>query len=403
MLKKIASESQSQKIKGLTDSPESRASEYRRRNRTYNEKSVTPGAVPDVEKLGWSVYKKFPTRFKMRQPRQDDENLENRFWCCLYKLGFDDLNIGRNFKIDIKVGSSGLQRQIDAFAKDDETVVVAECKTAETNKKKSLQTDLGEFESLKKPIADAIRLHYGSAFKPKIIWCFVTDQIEWTSNDLLRAKQHNISVINSRDLDYIDEIAKVLGPVARHQFKATYLDGVKIPALQNKKLPAIRCRVGGQNAFVFSAKANDILPIAFVNHRDFRDPRGTPAYQRLVNPGRLRKIASFLEDGGYFPNSILVNFHKKPRFEQSAISDDKDIQFGHLYLPETHKSCWVIDGQHRLYGCALLPDANKQPTLMFIAFSGIGATEEANLFATINREQKKVDKKLLDELDGDLK
>ncbi len=83
-------------------------------------------------------------------------------------------------------------------------------------------------------------------------------------------------------------------------------------------------------------------------------------------------------------------------------SEDKDIQFGYLYLPAKYKSLKVIDGQHRLYGCALL-DSADQPNLFFVAFEGINGSEEANLFATINKEQQKVQKRLLDELDGELK
>jgi hypothetical protein len=44
-----------------------------------------------------------------------------------------------------------------------------------------------------------------------------------------------------------------------------------------------------------------------------------------------------------------------------------------------------------------------QPTLAFIAFNGISPSEEANLFTVINREQQKVQRRLLEELDGDLK
>jgi uncharacterized protein with PIN domain len=44
-----------------------------------------------------------------------------------------------------------------------------------------------------------------------------------------------------------------------------------------------------------------------------------------------------------------------------------------------------------------------QPALAFIAFNGISPAEEANLFTVINREQQKVQRRLLEELDGDLK
>lgn len=162
-------------------------------------------------------------------------------------------------------------------------------------------------------------------------------------------------------------------------------------------------RLGGRSAYVFSAKASDVLKRAFVNHRDLRDPSTAPTYQRLVNPNRLVKISTFLTSGGYFPNSILLSLQKKPRFDRAEKNEDKDISFGYLYLPDTYKSIRVVDGQHRLYACAVLPENAKEPALIFVALDGITGSDEATLFATINKEQQKVPKKLLDELEGDLK
>ena len=115
----------------------------------------------------------------------------------------------------------------------------------------------------------------------------------------------------------------------------------------------------------------------------------------------MKSIGAFLDAGNFFPNAILVSFHKKVRFDISDKSYDRKSQFGSLYLPNTYRSCWIIDGQHRLYGCAFAED--PPPTLVVIAFENISAALEANLFATINREQQRVQKRLLDELDGELK
>jgi len=132
---------------------------------------------------------------------------------------------------------------------------------------------------------------------------------------------------------------------SRYQFQAEYLAGQSIPALKGRKLPAVATKLGGKRVYIFSAKAVDILRIAFVNHRDLRDPSGAPSYQRLVNPNRLKQIGKFLNEGGNFPNTVLL----------------------------------------------------------FIAFDGMSAVDEANTFATINEKQTKVPKKLIAELDGDIK
>lgn len=390
-------------LTNLTLTSAEKAAEFRRRNRVYDEKAVSPGAVADFAPEGWSVAKERQTTVLLRRQRKPDEILENRFWCCLYRLGYPELNVGRNFQVPLSDKSGGITKQIDVFARDDETVVVAECKTSEEYKKKPLQKDLGEFHANKRMVAESIRKHYGRGFKPKIIWAFVLGNMSLTQADQDRAREYRIAIIAERELTYFEEISKALESAARQQFKAEYLGGQQIPALEDKKVPATRIRIGGKVAYAFTAKASDVLKRAFVNHRDLLDPTMAPTYQRLVNPNRLGKIARFLDGGGFFPNSILLNFQKKPRFDVSLTSDDKDISFGHLHLPDTYKSMRVVDGQHRLYGCAVLADPVKEPVLVFVSFEGISSGDEASLFATINKEQQKVPKKLLDELEGDLK
>ena len=107
----------------IAGDPGARQAEFRRRNRPYDEKAVTPGAVKDFEPLGWTVHAQTKTGFKLRKPRPADEQLENRFWCCLYRLGYAELNSGRSFKIQISSGSQTISKQIDVFARDDETIV----------------------------------------------------------------------------------------------------------------------------------------------------------------------------------------------------------------------------------------------------------------------------------------
>jgi DGQHR domain-containing protein len=392
------------KIDLIADEQQARVAEFRRRNVSYEQMRVTPSALPDYAEKGWTLARTNKSGLILHREKPGDAQLEDRFWCCLYRLGYPELNEGRQFKIEVATSEGNVvKKQIDIFAKDDETVIVAECKTAETLKKKSLQKDIGEFESLKKPIAEAIRRHYGRSFKPKILWAFVISNIEISENDRVRINNNGTQIITERDLRYIEDLSRKLGPAGRQQFLAEYLGGQKIPALQDRRVPAVRVKLGGMNAFVFSARASEILKIAFVNHRDLKDPQGVPSYQRLVNKGRLSKISAYLSGGGFFPNSILINFKTKIRFDIALASEDAGMKFGYLYLPETYKSCMIVDGQHRLYGCSMLPEGSESPHLIFIAFERMPNSQEAILFATINREQKAVDKKLLDELDGDLK
>ena len=138
--------------------------------------------------------------------------LENRFWSVLYRFGYAELNTGRRFKIVVGKGGEATEKQIDVFAKDDETVVVAECKACELPTRRSLLKDLNEFAGLMKPIADAVRKHYGEGLKPKFMWFFVTDKVRWSNEDLKRAQDHNIKVIRELELLYFEEFSRKIGP-----------------------------------------------------------------------------------------------------------------------------------------------------------------------------------------------
>jgi DNA sulfur modification protein DndB len=379
-----------------------RRAEFGRRNKIYDEETFEKPLRQAREAERWIVQRENKSTYRMRRPKGFDENLENRFWSILYRFGYPELNSGRKFKIVVGKGADATEKQIDVFAKDDETVIVAECKACEFPTKRSLLKDINEFNGLKKGISDAIRSHYGSDFKPKIIWCFVTQNIRWSNEDLRRAREHNIHVIKDMELLYFEEFSKKIGTAARFQFHAEYLAGQKVPALSGRKVPAIKTKLGGKTAYLFSALTKDVLRIAFVNHRDLRDAASAPSYQRIVKPARLRQIGEFLDEKGFFPNTILLNFHKSPLFEQKAKDEDSGVAFGSLILPDQYKSCWVIDGQHRLYGTAFTSSEYKVP-LFFVGFDKVSASEEANIFVEINAKQATVPATLLSALDGEVK
>ena len=152
-------------------------SEFGKRRRSYDEETFESALQTAREGEGWSLVRENKASVRLRRPKRFDEVLENRFWNVLYQLGYDELNKGRQFRISVGKGEDGTEKQIDVFAKDAETVVIAECKACEKSAKRSMLKDLNEFAGLQKPIADAVKRHYGSEFNPKIIWCFVTNNV----------------------------------------------------------------------------------------------------------------------------------------------------------------------------------------------------------------------------------
>ena len=377
--------------------------EFNLRKKEYIEKRVAKSDVASLIQEGWSIEREDEKRAVVRKRKPIGDRLEDRFWCALYKIGYSELNTGMTFNILVsKKNEPPIYKQVDVFAKDDETVIVAECKACLTPKKRSLQKDLNEFIALKGPMASAIRKHYPE-FKPKIIWMFVTENVIWSKPDLERARQEQIQVMKESEYRYFSQIVDHLGPGARPQFLAEYLKGASIAEMEGVTTPAIRGTLGGNRFYAFVATPEQLLKIAFVNHRALNDPEGAPAYQRLIQKARLKQIAKFLGGGGYFPNSILMNFKDKVRFDLLENKDGWPVQFGTLYLPSKFKSAWVVDGQHRLYAYGELDAKRAKDNLIVVAFERLGDAAEANLFVTINHEQKRVPKNLLDELEGELK
>jgi DNA sulfur modification protein DndB len=378
--------------------------EYLKRRTEYYKKSVKPNRQKAYEEEGWTFEKKLKTKVRLKKFKPRDEQLENKFWCLLYRVGYKDMNLGRNFKIKYKMLDGNWdEKQIDIFAKDDETVIVVECKSATELKRKSLQKELAAFANAKGGMADSIKKFYGRTFKPKILWLFITENIIWSGPDKDRASAERIKIITEREFNYFNQIANHLGPASKYQFLATFFEGEKIPELKDKIVPAVRGKLGGKYFYSFVTTPKQLLKIAFINHRALDDPEGYPTYQRMIQKKRIKDIGEFIEKGGFFPTNFLVNFTEKVRFDISRKDDANDIHYGYLYLPDQYKSAWIIDGQHRLYGFSWLREHFLKQNIMVLAFEKLPREEEANQFLTINHEQKSVPRNLLDDLEGDLK
>lgn len=232
-----------------------------------------------------------------------------------------------------------------------------------------------------------------------------TNNIIWAEKDAERAEAANIRVITENEIQYFEAFVSHIGTAGRYQFLAEFLEGQEIPNLQNVRIPAVRGRFGAHVYYSFVVSARYLLKIAFVNHQALNHPDSRPAYQRMINKKRIGDIGAFIQNGGYFPTNILVNFTESCRFDLLSNKDNADpnIKFGWLYLPSSYKSAWIIDGQHRLYGFSNIPDRFLDTNLFVLAFEKMDTKTEADLFITINHEQRSVSKSLLVTLQADLK
>lgn len=382
--------------------------EYRKRNSPYLFRSEHSADQEALIAQGWELHgrpKANQKSVKLRRLKPHHQALEDKTWCLFYRMGYPELN-APNFNIGYeRYGAEPGRKQVDVFAKDNETVIVVECKSREARSRRTLQKDIHETDALQGAFSASIKKHYGGSFKPKIIWVYVTHNIIWSEEDLERARAANIRMVTENEFNYFDAFIRHMGPAGRYQFLAEFLAGQQIPGLSNIRVPAVRGTLGKHTFYNFVTTPRQLLKIAYVNHLALNHPDGRPAYQRMVNPGRIQSIGEYIKKGGYFPTNLLVNFTEGCRFDQISNKDNTDpnIKFGWLYLPNKYKSAWVIDGQHRLYGFSHLETEQDDSSLFVVAFEKMDTRTEAELFVTINHKQKSVPKNVLVELQADLR
>ena len=378
--------------------------EYRRRNATVDRQKVRHSDVDEFVEQGWIRSKKLKRDTWLERPKKHQNALEDKFWCLLFRMGYRELN-SKNFRIPFKRnGGSVDSKQIDVFARDEETVLVVECKSSKTRKRRTLQNAIAETGLLKGKMARAIRNYYGQDFKPKIVWIYVTRNIIWSELDVERARSQRIIILTEAEMDYYDSYIRHVGPAGRYQVLAELLRGQSNPAMRDIRVPAVKGKVGGFAYYSFVTTPKVLLKISFVNHFALNHPDGRPAYQRMVSRHRLKRIAKFINSGGYFPTNLLVNFTQKCRFDPlSNKGSAAEAKYGWLYLPDKYKSAWIIDGQHRLYGFSFSDSKHMDDDIFVVAFEMMDRTKEADLFLTINSQQKRVPQSIIVALQSDLK
>lgn len=380
--------------------------EYLRRSSEFDEKKAPHSDVAELVQKGWEPYKTLKRKTKLRRRKRFGAQLEDDVWCLFRRAGYLQMNKRLLYVPFEREDGSIDRKQVDVYARDEETVLVIECKARETRGRRSLQKDIAETKSFKAQMTAAVRAYYGEGFKPKFVWIYATRNIIWSETDLARADELGIKVLTENELSYYDAFIRHMGPAGRFQLLAEFLEGQKIPELENIQVPAIKGKLGGATYYAFVTSPSHLLKISFVNHLALNHPDGRPAYQRMVKSKRLKQIGEFISGGGFFPTNLLVNFTDQCRFDLLSAAREGDptsVKFGRLTLPCRYKSAWIIDGQHRLYGYSFLDASYWSDNLFVLAFEKLDSRKEAELFITINHEQKSVPKSILVSLQADLK
>ena len=385
-------------------------SEYLARSKSFEKKSI---AIGDPTPDGWTVK---PTRYKtvkhITRSKSLDRQLEDRVWMLFYNIGMDRLSsssfaVTLKPRVDPKTGKKqDRTKQLDVVGIHEGTAFVVECKTKKELGKKSLKQVVAEMA--------LDRNHYRKALDAlitepiaRLVLVLATQNIELDPRDIDDARENGIVVWNEADLIALERLAALAGEGARYQIYNRVFQGQRIKDL-SVKVPAIRSSMGGHVYYSFVMRPDDLLKIAYVHHRvgesSYLDL--TNSYQRMLERGRIKSIRDFIEDGGFFPGNVILNFDKPLQVEQLLTKEKQASLNGAgkvvaITLPSEYGSAWIIDGQHRLYGYADT-DEKRSETLPVIAFVNEDPSFQARVFVDINANQKKVEANLLWDLYEDL-
>lgn len=147
----------------------------------------------------------------------------------------------------------------------------------------------------------------------------------------------------------------------------------------------------GKQFFLTALTAEDVVRLSYVARRGVDEEEG--AVQRLLNPARIAGIRDFVLAGGSFPVSIVLNW-----FDAKTAPK---VKAGKLVIARSPRAAQIIDGQHRVIGLAAAMEKDsslKKLQLPVTLYIGLTTKESADIFLSINTEQKPVQRSLVFDL-----
>ncbi len=157
-------------------------------------------------------------------------------------------------------------------------------------------------------------------------------------------------------------------------------------------IPFIAIEHQNRTFYLCKMDAKLLCNISYVARRGETEEKG--AVQRILNKSRITGIKDYVIAGGFFPNNIILNLVK---IENITLDDNS------FDIIDEARIAQVIDGQHRIEGLreAIAVDPNigteEYPVLITVDMS---TADCAELFISINTEQKVVPRSLIYDLYG---
>lgn len=367
------------------------------------EEKVSWEDITKYESQGWQVKKEYKNGTAVMVTEKDcQQGLVDKLWMIFYKMGFKYLNPMDDFYAEIKTPYLDINKKIDVIAMDDETCLFIDCfSSSELDRTTDFTKEIDDIGKSFRFLSNEIRELYGDK---KCKYIFVTSNYLLTEKNIEQLNNNKIKYFTDEEVDYYYALVEHLGSAARFQLLGNLFSKTQIKGM-DERVPAIEGKMGGLTYYSFLIEPERLLKIGYVLHRNKANHDQMPTYQRLIKKERLKAIRAFVDNGGYFPNSLIISIDSKDgklKFEKAQQNlQDAHSRVGTLYLPKEYQSAYIIDGQHRLYGYSDSRFASVD-TLPVIAFVNLDKETQVKMFMDINENQKPVSKTLRNILNIDL-
>ncbi|MFG1938855.1 DGQHR domain-containing protein [Micromonospora tulbaghiae] len=379
----------------LLQHPGAIAREARRRLAPNSYVTVARKDARTYEEQGWSAEAYRQRTVRMSRPKNDEIAFRDRVWATFARLQFSTMSIGDEISIEVDRQSSA---QFSVLAADDETVLAIKCVSSKDVRSSQLRPEIQALTDARNGVLRTLRRRFPER-KAKVV--LATKNIDLLANARAALENAEIIHLDEESISYFLLLGEHLGKAARFQLLGNLFAGQRIQSLDSE-VHALRGKMGGVTYYSFAIEPDRLLKIAYVLHRNRANSDLMPTYQRLIRRSRLQDVSRFVDAGGFFPNSIILNLEtgRAPRFDPVTKAVDGPVM-GVLHLPQTYRSAYVIDGQHRLYGYANSERAVSE-LIPVLAFVNLPRAHQIRLFMQINENQQAVPKNLRNTLNADL-
>jgi DNA sulfur modification protein DndB len=373
----------------------------------YEEETIEKFELEAYEKNGYEFKpSRLKKKIKVIKYKEHNVAFENKCWCLMYDLGFKILN--KNDKFILPYGKNeGESQQIDVVAVNDDVVILIECKSSRELIKKDHRPYI---DTLQKKIAgfnQSIKELFGDR---RVKFMFATNNQKLGPTNIGILNDSNVFYLNNSSQDYIRSLIDTYKKSAHYQFMSLVFKG-EIIKRDKIRIPAIKGKMGGNTYYMFSIEPETLLRIGFVLHRVKANAEDFPTYQRLLKTNRIKSLSDFINAGGYFPNSVILNFDtkglKKSRqleWEDAGQRDDSLSDHGILKIPNSFAIAYIIDGQHRVYGYSYADNSELKfkQTIPVVAFENLSNERQLEMFMEINENQTAISRNLKETLKEDI-